>query len=295
MKRVVGQYSPGRGGVGEVSLDVGRGVCRLFVKFSRGFLLSLRDWPGGGRGAAGFTVGGRLVVGPGRLITFLRGPYTRFAGRSVGQYVRRGNVHVIGFVCPTKSKQLGALGFIVGGRTCLSTVLAYKRHISNSDLFPFVRTNDDSLCMVPQFQATFLSPFTRVPALSVLYSFFGGSKRPLRDSPRRALRGTYGTFGRMANVRFRTVKRLRCCMVTPSAGVFRTASRGNCRRSTPCTGFGSFHARYVTCVTRTNKRVGCKRSRMNGFALGNVVCRRGRVRFLPIGTRSTTSRLVVTG
>lgn len=246
-------------------------------------------------GGGQHVVGRRLSVDPRSLITFLRGPTSRFAGTSVVACVRGGSVQVVGFVCPTTSKQLGALGFIVGGTTCLSTVLAYNRHISNSDLFPFVRTNDDSLCMVPQFHATFISPFTRLPAISVLYSFFGGSNRPLRDSPRCALRGTYGTFGSMANVRFRTVKRLRCCIVSRSRSVFPTASRHNCRRSTPCTGFGSFHARYVTCVTRAKKRVGCNRSRINGFTLSNVVCRRGRVRFLPMHTRSTTSRLVVTG
>lgn len=236
-----------------------------------------------------------MLVDPGHLIAFLRGPTTRFAGTSVVGCVRRGRVHVIGFVCPTTSKHLGALGFIVGGTSCLSTVLAYNRQMSKSDLFPFVRTKDDSLCMVPHFHATFISPFTRVPALIVLYSFFGGSKRPLRDSPRCALRGTYGTFASMANVRFRAVKRLRCCMVSRSSNLFPTASRHKCRRSKPCTGFGSFHARYVSCVTRANKRVGCKRSRMNGFVLSNGICRRGRVRFLPIGTRGTTSRLVVTG
>lgn len=236
-----------------------------------------------------------MSVDPGLLITTLRGPTSRFAGTSVISCVGRGSVHVIGFVCPTTSKQLGALGFIVGGRTCLSTVLAYNRHMSNSDLFPFVRTNDDSLCMIPHFQATFVSPFSRLPALSVLYSCFGGSNRPLRDSPRCALHGTYRTFAAIAKVRFRTVKRLRCCIVSRGSKLFPTASRHNCRRSTPCTGFGSFHARYVSCVTRTNKRVGCKRSRINGFALSSGVCRRGRVRFLPIHTRRTTSRLIVTG
>lgn len=241
------------------------------------------------------SVGSRLSVGTGLLIRFLRGPSTRFAGTSVMSCVGRGGVQVIGFVCPTNSKHLGALGFIVGGTTCLSTVLAYKRHISNSDLFSFVRTNDDSLCIVPHFHATFVSPFSRLPALDVLYSFFGGSNRPLRDSPRCALRGTDGTFSSIANVRFRTVKRLRCCIVTSRRSLFPTASRHKCRRSKPCTGFGRFHARYVRCVTRTKKRVGCKRSRINGFALGNGVCRRGRVRFLPAQIRSTTSRLVVTG
>ncbi len=237
----------------------------------------------------------RSGIGLYSIITCLGGPHRTFAGTSVGGLVGNLNVHRIGFVCPNNSKHLGALGFILGSRTCLSRVLSYNRHISNSSLFDCVRTSDSSLCIIPHFTSTFISPFTGLPALYLLYSFFGGSNSPLRSSPRCALRGTYTTFGGRANLRFRTVNRLRCCIVTPRDRTFPTISRHNCRRSTPFTGFGRFHRGYVRCVSLTNNGVGCNRSRINGFARSNGLCRRGRVRFLPYTTRSTTGRLAITG
>ncbi len=84
--------------------------------------------------------------------------------------------------------RLKKLNFVINSRAHLDKVLSMGERVDGSSLFSFVDANSSDLYVVPRYRTAFVNPFTEVPTLDLICSFYNNEGNPLESAPEYILR-----------------------------------------------------------------------------------------------------------
>ena len=84
--------------------------------------------------------------------------------------------------------KLKALNFIINSHAHLDQILKYGERVDGSSLFSFIEAGSSDLYVIPRFRTAFVNPFTEIPTLDILCSFYTSEGKALENSPENILK-----------------------------------------------------------------------------------------------------------
>ena len=90
---------------------------------------------------------------------------------------------MVNFMYPAADGRLKTLNFVINNEAYLDAILTCGERVDGSSLFPFIEAGSSDLYVVPRFRTAFIDPFSELPTLSMLCSYFNKDGEPLESSP----------------------------------------------------------------------------------------------------------------
>ena len=90
--------------------------------------------------------------------------------------------------------RLKELNFVINDKQHLDLLLSTGERVDGSSLFNHIEAESSDLYVIPRYRTAFLNPFSEVPALDILCSFYNKDGQPLASAPETVLRRAYKTF-----------------------------------------------------------------------------------------------------
>ena len=79
------------------------------------------------------------------------------------------------------------LNFVINNLDYLNTILTYGERVDGSSLFSFIQAGSSDLYVLPRFSTAFVDPFSEIPTLALLCSYFDKDGNPLDSAPEHTL------------------------------------------------------------------------------------------------------------
>ena len=125
-----------------------------------------------------------------RLVAYFQKTASELTKADIIAFVRDKGVEMIDFMYPAEDGRVKTLNFMINNLAYLETILTYGERVDGSSLFPsFVEAESSDLYVMPRFRTAFVSPFSEIPTLCLLCSFFS-TKTGNRSLVRRSRRCT---------------------------------------------------------------------------------------------------------
>jgi len=98
---------------------------------------------------------------------------------------------------PAGDGRLKTLNFMLHTPDYLETILTSGERVDGSSLFNFIAAGSSDLYVMPRFSTAFIDPFSEIPTLCMLCSFFDRDGNPLASSPEYTLRKAMDAFKKL--------------------------------------------------------------------------------------------------
>jgi glutamine synthetase len=128
------------------------------------------------------------TLNPNPLVRYLQKPASEFTRADIIDYVENNGIKMINFRYVGGDGRLKALNFVIQSREHLDTILATGERVDGSSLFSFLEAGSSDLYVVPRFKTAFLNPFSEIPAVDILCSYFDKDGNPLASAPGNIMR-----------------------------------------------------------------------------------------------------------
>lgn len=115
---------------------------------------------------------------------------------------------MVNFMYPAADGRLKTLNFVINNETYLDAILTCGERVDGSSLFPFIEAGSSDLYVVPRFRTAFMDPFSELPTLSMLCSYFNKDGEPLESSPEYTLRKACQAFTEVTGMEFQAMGEL---------------------------------------------------------------------------------------
>ena len=106
-----------------------------------------------------------------------------FTKKDIIDFIIADGIRHINFQYPAGDGRIKTLNFVINDAAYLEEILSCGERVDGSSLFPFIEANNSDLYVVPRFRTAYMDPFSELPTLNLLCSFFNKDGEPLASSP----------------------------------------------------------------------------------------------------------------
>lgn len=131
---------------------------------------------------------------PNEMVRYLQKPASAFRKKDLVDFVGAHGIEMINFRYVAEDGKLKSLGFAINSKEHLEELLTYGERVDGSSLFSFISAGSSDLYVVPRYRTAFINPFSEIPAMDILCSFYTSDGKPLDSAPEQILRRAHALF-----------------------------------------------------------------------------------------------------
>ena len=157
-----------------------------------------------------------ILMNPNELVQYLKKPAADFTKDDIIRFCEENEIEMVNFRYVAEDGRLKTLNFIITSKDHLDTILSHGERVDGSSLFSFIEAGSSDLYVVPRYRTAFVNPFTEVPTVDILCSFYNSEGKPLESDPGYVLRKANEEFTRKTGYTFKALGELEYYVVGKS-------------------------------------------------------------------------------
>lgn len=122
-------------------------------------------------------------LNPHPISRYLGKPPADFTRADLVKFIVNNNIQMLNFRYVGGDSKLKTLNFALTGRAQLDRILSAGERVDGSSLFPYIDAASSDLYVIPRYRTSFVNPFSAIPAVDILCSYYTSKGQPLPSAP----------------------------------------------------------------------------------------------------------------
>ena len=232
-------------------------------------------------------------LNPNPLVRFLGKPCRDFTRADLIRYVKENGIEMINLRYPGADGRLKTLNFVINDETYLESILTCGERVDGSSLFPYIEAGSSDLYVVPRYRTAFRNPFSEIPSLDILCSYYTKDGEPFDMAPEQALRRAHEELRRVTGFDFHVMGELEFYVVSPKEDLFLAADQRGYHESTPFNKAAEFRMRAMQYIAQAGGEIKYGHSEVGNFTQEGLMYEQNEIEFLPTDLEAAADQLLV--
>ena len=228
-----------------------------------------------------------------KVVAFLRKEPAEFTKADIIRFISETGIQMVNFMYPGGDGKLKTLNFAIGDRDYLNTILTLGERVDGSSLFSFIEAASSDLYVIPRFSTAFVDPFSDIPTLCMLCTFFDKDGRELASSPRQTLVKAAQEFTRVTGMEFQAMGELEYYVIKPAEEVYPAVSQRGYHESMPFAKTNDFRTKCMHYIAQTGGHIKYGHCEVGNFERDGLNYEQNEIEFLPIECTRAADELVL--
>lgn len=235
-----------------------------------------------------------IGMNPNELVQFLKKPAREFTREDLIRFVEAKNIEMINFRYVGEDGKLKSLNFILSGKDHLETILSSGERVDGSSLFSFIEAGSSDLYVIPRYRTAFMNPFSDVPTLDILCSFYNSQGKPLESAPEYILRKAYELFKEKTGYTFKALGELEYYVNSFHDELFPLVDQKGYHQSKPYAKFEDLRVEALELIAKAGCKVKYGHSEVGSFSKDGEDFEQHEIEFLPCEVDEAVDQLLIT-
>jgi len=135
-----------------------------------------------------------ISMNPNPVVQYLNKPASEFTKQDLIRYIQDNDIEMVNFKYSAWDGRLKTMNFIIGSIDHLDNILSAGERVDGSSLFPFIEAGSSDLYVIPRYKTAFVDPFSEIPALNILCSYYDRNGQPFDGAPENILKKAHQSF-----------------------------------------------------------------------------------------------------
>jgi len=232
-------------------------------------------------------------MNPNPLVQYLNKPAVEFTRADLIKYIEDHNIEMVNFRYVGGDGRLKTLNFVISSREHLSSILTTGERIDGSSLFPFIQTGSSDLYVIPRYRTAFVNPFSEVPSLDILCSYYNKDGQPLESSPEYVLRKAHKALKEKTGYSFHVMGELEYYVISEDEELFKAVDQKGYHESYPFAKWEHFRTEAMTAMAKVGCLIKYGHSEVGNFTQDGKLFEQNEIEFTPTNLEEAADQLVI--
>ena len=123
-----------------------------------------------------------------KVAQFLEKPAAEFTKQDLIKFIWAKNIEMLNFRYMGGDGRLKTLNFVITSRALLDRLLSIGERVDGSSLLPSIDAASSDLYVIPRYKTAYVNPFSPIPTLDILCSYYTNEGVRLPSSPENIVR-----------------------------------------------------------------------------------------------------------
>ena len=235
----------------------------------------------------------KYILNPNPLVKFLGKPQKEFTKADLIRYIVENNIEMVNLRYVGADGRLKTLNFIINSMEHLDSILTYGERVDGSSLFPYIEAGSSDLYVIPRYRTAFHNPFSEIPAIDILCSYYTKDGKPLESAPEYTLRKAHEEFKKVTGMEFQAMGELEYYIISEKEELFETPDQKGYHESSPFCKWSTFRTEAMRLIARAGGQIKYGHSEVGNFTIDNTQYEQNEIEFLPVDIEEAADQLVI--
>lgn len=234
-----------------------------------------------------------LILNPNPIVRQTAKKASDFTREDIIAFIVNNEIEMINFLYPAGDGRLKTLNFYINDLQYLETILTLGERVDGSSLFKTISAGSSDLYVLPRYSTAFVDPFSEIPTLCMLCSFFDKDGQPLASSPELILRRACKALKETTGLLFQAMGELEYYVIGEANEAFPAVDQRGYHESAPFAKFNAFRAACMKAIASTGGQIKYGHSEVGNFVLDGKNYEQNEIEFLPVDAPDAADQLVI--
>jgi glutamine synthetase len=236
---------------------------------------------------------GWTEMNPNPLVQYLNKPAEEFTKQDIIKYIEDHDIEMINFRYVGWDGRLKTLNFIINSLDHLDSILTIGERVDGSSLFSFIEAGSSDLYVIPRYKTAFLDPFSEIPTLDILCSYFNKDGEPLESSPEYILHKAAKVMKERTGIEMQAMGELEYYIISEKEDLFMAKDQRAYHESTPFTKWESLRTEAMRLIAQSGGLIKYGHSEVGNFTVGDLMYEQNEIEFLPTNVQDAADQLLI--
>lgn len=233
------------------------------------------------------------ILNPNRLVNHLNKSASEFTRADIMKIVKDFQIEMLNFRYVAEDGKLKTLNFVINSLDHLDTILATGERVDGSSLFSYVEAETSDLYVIPRFNTAFLNPFTTIPTLDILCSFYNNEGLPLESAPEYILRKASQDFTNSTGLKFKALGELEYYVISEKQQLYPNTDQKGYHASAPFAKWETLRTEAMRLISQCGGQIKYGHSEVGNFEDENFYYEQNEIEFLPVKVEDAADQIVI--
>lgn len=235
-----------------------------------------------------------VSMNPSRLVQYLQKPAEEFTKTDLIKFIKENNIEIVNFRYVGGDGNLKTLNFVINSEEHLDQLLAIGERVDGSSLFTYVDAASSDLYVIPRYKTAFVNPFSSIPAVDILCSYYTYEGEPLPSAPENILRKAQQVLKRKTGMTLEALGELEYYIIhEPDSDFYPISSQKGYQESSPFCKFEKLRCEIMQAVAQAGGKIKYGHSEVGNISDGNRKMEQHEVEFLPTQLEDAADQLAI--
>ncbi len=234
-----------------------------------------------------------VSMNPNPVVQYLNKAADQLTKNDLIRFIEDNDIEMINLRYAGWDGRLKTLNFIIGSRNHLENILTAGERVDGSSLFPFIEAGSSDLYVIPRYKTAFVDPFSEIPTLDILCSFFDRYGNALDGAPENILKKAHQSFKDVSGYEFETMGELEYYIISEDDGMFKADDQKGYHESTPYSKWNGFRREAMKLIAESGGMIKYGHSEVGNFTKDGFVYEQNEIEFLPTQVEDAADQLLI--
>jgi len=235
----------------------------------------------------------QLKQNPNPLVQYLKKPSSEFTKADILKYIKDNDIEMINFRYVGGDGRLKTLNFVIQSKEQLETLLSTGERVDGSSLFSYIGTCSSDLYVIPRFRTAFLNPFSAIPTVDLLCSYYDKNGLPFESSPENIMKKAHSSLKEKTGFSYEVMGELEYYVIFDSENLFPAHDQRGYHESGPFAKWEILRTEAMKAIAETGGKIKYGHSEVGNFTLDGKVYEQNEIEFMPTTLEEAADQLII--
>ena len=234
-----------------------------------------------------------IILNPNELVKHLKKPAEEFTRKDIMKFVQDMGIRMLNFRYLAEDGKLKTLNFVISSLEHLDNILSAGERVDGSSLFSYIEAGHSDLYVVPRYKTAFVNPFTEIPTLEIMCSFYTGRGKPYSGAPEYVLRKAHEKFRKDTGYTFKALGELEYYVNSKSETLYPLQDQKGYHQSKPFSKFEDLRIEALEILAKAGCKIKYGHSEVGSFSFEDEDFEQHEIEFLPVDVEDAADQIIL--
>ena len=235
----------------------------------------------------------RLEINPNRIAQHLEKPPEEFTKKDLISFIEENEIRFVNFRYVGGDGRLKALNFVTTSKDQLDRLLSAGERVDGSSLFSHIDAAASDLYVVPRYKTAYVNPFSPIPAVDILCSYYTSEGVRLPTSPENTLRAAHEALKRNTGLALEAMGELEYYVLSDKQPLYPTTAQSGYQDSSPFSKWGELRCEAMQAIAQAGGKIKYGHTEVGNIRREDQEMEQHEIEFLPVPVEDAADQLVV--
>ena len=235
----------------------------------------------------------RIAMNPNKIVQYLGKPPEEFTKEDLIKFIEENNIQTVDFRFVGGDGRLKTLNFVITSKDQLDRLLSAGERVDGSSLFSYIDAASSDLYVIPRYKTAYLDPFSTIPSVDILCSYYTKEGVPLPSSPENTLRKAQEVLKDSTGLTLEAMGELEYYVSHGRQHFYPTTAQKGYQESSPFCKWEALRYEAMQAIAQAGGKIKYGHSEVGHIYLEDQELEQNEIEFIPVPIEDAADQIVI--